>query len=84
MPPLPASAMGVPAPSSSRGPSTARPMEHELREDERRALAEWADDDTEETTAPRVPKPSAYLNSSESAPAPKRGRKKQNTRDWLC
>lgn len=90
MPPLSVSEMGVPvpngvpAPNSGRSPSTARPMERELREDERQALAEWAGDETEETTAPRVPKPSSYLNSSEPAPTPKRGRKKQNTRDWLC
>lgn len=32
--------------------------------------------------AKRAPVSSAYLNSS--GPAPKRNRKKQNTRDWLC
>src|SRR5579875_1115794 len=30
----------------------------------------------------RTPNPSAYLNSE--TPAPRRPRKKQNTRDWLC
>jgi hypothetical protein len=31
----------------------------------------------------RTPAPSAYLNS-EPAAAPRRSRKKQQTRDWLC
>jgi hypothetical protein len=35
------------------------------------------------TPSKRQPKASAYLNSDPS-PAPRRSRKKQNTRDWLC
>ncbi|HEY7342342.1 MAG TPA: hypothetical protein VH591_15805 [Ktedonobacterales bacterium] len=35
------------------------------------------------TPSKRTPKASAYLNS-EPSPAPRRSRKKQDTRDWLC
>jgi hypothetical protein len=35
------------------------------------------------TPSKRTPKASAYLNSDQSA-APRRSRKKQDTRDWLC
>jgi hypothetical protein len=35
------------------------------------------------TPSKRTPKASAYLNS-DPAPAPRRSRKKQDTRDWLC
>jgi hypothetical protein len=35
------------------------------------------------TPAKRKPKASAYLNSSPPA-TPRRNRKKQDTRDWLC
>lgn len=61
-------------------------------EDEENAHAEMEErDGTGEQTpepvkapAKRAPVSSAYLNSSAPAPAPKRNRKKQNTRDWLC
>lgn len=56
----------------------------QLTEAMRDALATWASDNiAEETPGERnSPQPSAYLNSSR--PLPKRNRKKQNTRDWLC
>jgi len=73
---------GRPAPNSGRGPSTARPVERELDDDEREALARWAEEHPGDASGPRTPAPSTYLNSP--TPAPKRNRKKQQTRDWLC
>jgi type II secretory pathway pseudopilin PulG len=72
------------APPSRRNTSKARPAGSQLTEAMRDALATWASDDVaEETPGERTgPQPSAYLNSSR--PLPKRTRKKQNTRDWLC
>ncbi|MGZ6388379.1 MAG: hypothetical protein ACXWQZ_03865 [Ktedonobacterales bacterium] len=69
---------------SRRIPSKARPADSQLTEAMRDALATWASDNVaEETPGERSgPQPSAYLNSSR--PLPKRNRKKQNTRDWLC
>lgn len=73
---------GQAAPDSGRGPSTARPVERELDDDEREALARWAEEHAGDASGPRTPAPSTYLNSP--SPAPKRNRKKQQTRDWLC
>jgi hypothetical protein len=73
---------GQQAPNSGRGASTARPVERELNDEEREALARWAQEHAADASNPRSPAPSTYLNSP--APAPKRGRKKQQTRDWLC
>lgn len=81
---------------TQRKPSAARPAGQQLNDAMRDALATWANDNPEAKAAreaseqptpesekkPRTPAPSAYLNSSQ--PAPKRSRKKQNTRDWLC
>lgn len=72
-------------PSSGEQPgrrkdSRARPASADLNDAMREALAAWADDndDPEERSA----KKSEFLNTA--APAPKRGRKKNDTRDWLC
>ena len=73
---------GRPAADSGRSPSTARPVERELDDDEREALARWAQEHPADTSGPRSPAPSTYLNSP--TPTPKRNRKKQQTRDWLC
>lgn len=64
--------------------SNAQPAGKQLTDAMRDALATWANDNVaEETPTERSgPQPSAYLNSSR--PLPKRNRKKQNTRDWLC
>lgn len=71
-------------PTTQRTPSKARPAGKQLTDAMRDALATWANDNVaEETPTERSgPQPSAYLNSSR--PLPKRNRKKQNTRDWLC
>jgi hypothetical protein len=58
----------------------------------RDALAAWATENagsgeaalSEDKVGPRTPAPSEYLNSAGPVPAQKRGRKKQDTRDWLC
>lgn len=72
------------AQTSQRTPSKARPAGNHLTDAMRDALATWASDNAaEEPPNERsTPQPSAYLNSSR--PLPKRNRKKQNTRDWLC
>src|SRR5262249_20755878 len=75
--------------------SQARPVSGQLNEEMRQALAAWADNtpnttqgDAPEGAAPsasgasRTPAPSTYLNSA--PPAPKRNRKKNQTRDWIC
>lgn len=83
-PALPATSDADEAPPFRRTPSKARPADGQLTEAMRDALATWASDNiAEETPGERTgPQPSAYLNSSR--PLPKRNRKKQNTRDWLC
>lgn len=72
-----------------RSPSSRRRAEEELTQAMRDALAAWASESAEEETGKnndkgpaRAPNSSAYLNSA--GPAPKRNRKKQHTRDWLC
>ncbi len=64
--------------------SNAQPAGKQLTDAMRDALATWASDNVaeESPTERSGPQPSAYLNSSR--PLPKRNRKKQNTRDWLC
>jgi hypothetical protein len=69
---------------------TAWAKQNDGAEDEERAhvAPEERDSADEQAPAPakvpakRAPVSSEYLNSS--SPAPKRNRKKQNTRDWLC
>lgn len=67
-------------------PVEEHPRDGRLSAAEREALETWAhdnDDDSDNEPKPsrkRQPKASAYLNG----PAPKRSRKKQDTRDWLC
>jgi hypothetical protein len=93
LPPHPASPGKAPG---SRTPSAKRRADMQLTEAMREALAAWADDLENgqqppaasarderggKAKAARTPQPSAYLNS---APPPKRNRKKQATRDWLC
>ncbi len=77
----------APTGAKPRASSRARPADKQLTDAMREALATWAgDNSTAEkpagSTGARTPKASSYLNSS--PPAPKRARKKQNTRDWLC
>ncbi|HEX8032774.1 MAG TPA: hypothetical protein VF510_02955 [Ktedonobacterales bacterium] len=83
-PALPTTTDADEAPPFKRIPSKARPADSHLTEAMRDALATWASDNVaEETPGERSgPQPSAYLNSSR--PLPKRNRKKQDTRDWLC
>ena len=88
---VPPSALGEPGKPSGRqrSASSRRRAEAELTQAMRDALAAWASDDADEEAGKnsdkglsRAPNSSAYLNSA--GPAPKRGRKKQHTRDWLC
>jgi len=72
-------------PPAPRHTSHARSADHAITKDEREALLAWEASLAEESEpgAPsREPKKSAFLN--EPTPAPRRNRKKQNTRDWLC
>ena len=83
-PVLPSAPSAGQAQPSKRTPSKARPADKQLTDAMRDALASWARDNADEETPGErsTPQPSAYLNSSR--PLPKRNRKKQNTRDWLC
>ena len=75
-----------------RGALAAWAKQNDGAEDEESAHADLDERDgmDERTPEPakapakRAPVSSAYLNSDAPAPAPKRNRKKQNTRDWLC
>lgn len=77
-------------PARRRSSSSRRRADQELTQAMRDALAAWAVEENTDAEAEkadeqgktRSPAPSAYLNSA--APAPKRARKKQHTRDWLC
>lgn len=60
--------------------SRARPVSADLTDAMREALAAWADDNDD--PAERTANKSEFLNTA--APAPKRGRRKNDTRDWLC
>lgn len=64
-----------------RKDSRARPASADLNDAMREALAAWADDNDDDP-AERAAKKSAFLNTG--TPAPKRGRRKNDTRDWLC
>ena len=71
----------------ARRRSSRRSVDDQLTEQMKSALASWARENEIEVVEPaaqnsRTPKPSTYLNSA--PPAPRRSRKKQNTRDWLC
>lgn len=73
-----------------RSPSSRRRADQELTQAMRDALAAWASENADgeartvgDQDASRTPASSAYLNSAAPA-APKRSRKKQDTRDWLC
>ena len=64
-------------------PVEDQPRDGRLTAAEREALENWANESEPKpapTSRKRQPKASAYLNG----PAPKRSRKKQDTRDWLC
>lgn len=85
------SAPGEPGKPSGRrrSASSRRRADQELTLAMRDALAAWASEDagaetskTDDKGPSRAPASSAYLNSA--GPAPKRSRKKQHTRDWLC
>lgn len=74
-----------------RSSSSRRRADQELTQAMRDALAAWATEEAEEAASAdgdkgvsRAPASSAYLNSVTPPPVPKRGRKKQDTRDWLC
>jgi hypothetical protein len=71
---------------AKRKTSRARPVDSQLTDEVRKALASWAEQNPDEAEAAkagaRVPVSSSYLNSD--APAPKRNRKKNATRDWIC
>lgn len=64
-----------------RKDSRARPASADLTDAMREALAAWADDNDDDPEE-RAAKKSEFLNAA--APAPKRGRRKNDTRDWLC
>lgn len=78
-------------PARRRSSSSRRRADRELTQAMREALAAWASENAAEAAgaagdngATRTPASSAYLNSAGPAPAHKRGRKKQDTQDWLC
>lgn len=71
--------------AQERPVSHARSADHAMTTEEREALLAWDDelsDDSQPDLGAREPKKSAFLN--ESLASPRRNRKKQNTRDWLC
>ncbi len=73
--------------ASARRPrraSAARPREQQLTDAMKDALAAWASENNagESSPARRSPQPSMYLNSA--PPVPRRNRKKNVTRDWIC
>lgn len=79
-----AATLPVPPPTP-RHTSHARSADHAITADERAALLAWEASLAEESepgATTREPKKSAFLNAP--MPSPRRNRKKQNTRDWLC
>lgn len=81
----PATRSAQPPKQQRRRTSNARSADEAISADERAALAAWEAamaDGSQPGVAQREPKASAFLN--QPASAPKRNRKKQNTRDWLC
>jgi hypothetical protein len=74
-----------PPKQQKRRTSNARAADEAVNSDERAALLAWEaalGDESQPNATGREPKASAFLN--QPVPAPKRSRKKQNTRDWLC
>ncbi len=72
-------------PPQRRLPSNARSANEAISTDERAALRAWEaglGDGSQPSAPEREPKKSAFLNQPSASP--KRNRKKQNTRDWLC
>lgn len=70
-----------------RHTSHARSADEAISPEERSALRAWEQelgDNSLTGLKPREPKKSAFLNDPIEAPAPRRNRKKNNTRDWLC
>ncbi|HEX8733444.1 MAG TPA: hypothetical protein VF725_15450 [Ktedonobacterales bacterium] len=80
----PAISPAAPSPKK-RDSSHARSADDAITAEERAALLAWeaALEAESEPGAPRKPNASAFLNEQNAAP-PRRNRKKQNTRDWLC
>lgn len=72
-------------PPKKRDSSNARSADDAITAEERAALLAWeaALEAESEPGVPRQPNASAFLNE-QNAPPPRRNRKKQNTRDWLC
>lgn len=66
------------SPNAATSTDTAEPAEPRKAASTRGSSASKS-----KTPSKRQPKASAYLNSTPST-APRRSRKKQNTRDWLC
>lgn len=71
------------------GSANARSADQAISEDERAALLAWEAalaDESQPGATTRQSKASAFLNepTGETASAPRRNRKKQQTRDWLC
>lgn len=73
---------GDPLEPRRASPSDARSVDSVLTDEMREALDVWAKDNLRKRPSKRKPKASAYLNST--PPDPKRDRKAQDTRDWLC
>ncbi len=72
-------------PPKPHAASNARSADTAINSEERAALAAWEarlGEEEQADTAAREPRASAFLN--QPTPAPRRNRKKQNTRDWLC
>lgn len=90
--PVPASEPDLPLGETGkrvkRKTSRARPVEPQLTDDVRKALAAWAEQNPEAAGAVKVggrtAVASSYLNSEPPMPMPKRNRKKNETRDWIC
>lgn len=86
---LPAATLQAPAAKPKlpkpRKVSNARSADEAITEDERAALLAWETalaDESQSGMSNRAPKASEFL--TQPSVAPKRNRKKQNTRDWLC
>lgn len=86
---LPAATLQAPAAQPKlpkpRHVSNARSADTAITEDERAALLAWESalaEESEPGVSSRAPKASEFL--TQPAELPKRSRKKQNTRDWLC
>lgn len=71
-----------PEETPARKVSRARPVSQDLTDAMRDALAMWAEENEPSEPAARDANKSEFLNTA--TPAPKRGRKKSDTRDWLC